>query len=188
MVDRTIAQVDRLLDQPLATSAAVNDRREPERAAVETVMREQVLPAYARYRKALERYRPNARETIGISELPNGAALYQSRLRAWNSLDLAPQRIHEIGLEELDAITERAGGRSRRALVMARRRKPKAAARERDADDVARNDPRDRDKADRAGWKASTDWFGKLPVANCVVRPIDLAREADVLDHYVGPS
>ena len=43
------------------------------------------------------------------------------------------------------------------------------------------------DQVERA-WTASASWFGRMPAANCVVRAIDLTREADVLDHYFGPS
>ena len=187
VVDRSIAQIDRLLAQPLATSSAVTLAPEPERAAIETVIRAQVLPAYARFREALERYRPHARETIGISEVPNGAALYESRLRAWTSLDLGARRIHEIGLEEVAAnaeeqaqIAARLGFRSASEAKEAARDGTRTTSRETILATATR-------QVERA-WEASADWFGKLPAANCSVRPIDLMREADVLDHYVGAS
>lgn len=187
VVARSLAQIDRLLGLPLAASAAVTIAPEPQRAIIEEVIREHVLPAYARYRQALELYRPHARETIGLSALPDGEALYASRLRAWTSLDLSPDRIHELGLDELEAITAE---QTRIAVGMGYGSVPEAkeAARERTRTTSRETILHTATSQVERAWAMSAKWFGKLPAANCSVRPIDLSREADVLDHYVGPS
>jgi uncharacterized protein (DUF885 family) len=160
---------------------------ESERAAVEAVIRTVVLPAYVRYREALARYRSRARASIGISEVPNGEALYLSRLRTWTSLDLPPQRIHEIGLEQLEL------NRQEQAQIAARLGSGSAAEAKEAAREGTRTTSREtilataKKQTERA-WTTSASWFGKLPAADCVVEPIDRAREADVLDHYTGPS
>src|SRR4029077_18137294 len=75
VVDRTIAQVERLLalqagDSPgmqpvAAASPEVKDR-------VAATIGDVVYPAQQRYLEALRAYRPSATETLGISSLPDG--------------------------------------------------------------------------------------------------------------------
>ena len=60
------------------------------------------------YRKFLtffyDEYYPNARETIGASDLPDGQAYYEQRTRHFTTLDLSPEEIHNIGLQEVKRI------------------------------------------------------------------------------------
>ena len=60
------------------------------------------------YRKFLtffnDEYYPNARETIGASDLPDGQAYYEQRTRHFTTLDLSPEEIHNIGLQEVERI------------------------------------------------------------------------------------
>jgi uncharacterized protein (DUF885 family) len=74
-------------------------------AAYAALLRERVLPAYARLADFLERdYLPGARSTVGWSDLPDGAAWYRWRIRGATTMDMAPQEIHRIGLEEVARI------------------------------------------------------------------------------------
>jgi uncharacterized protein (DUF885 family) len=61
------------------------------------------------YREFLDFFRneylPGARATIGASEMPNGRAYYQHKIREFTSLDLKPDEIHKIGLREVDRIS-----------------------------------------------------------------------------------
>jgi uncharacterized protein (DUF885 family) len=65
--------------------------------------------AVAGYRLLLDFYRaeylPHARATIGASELPDGRAYYAHQIRHFTTLDLSPERIHEVGLAEVERIT-----------------------------------------------------------------------------------
>jgi uncharacterized protein (DUF885 family) len=65
--------------------------------------------AVAGYRAFLDFFRkeylPNARQTIGASELPNGRAYYQQQIRQFTTLDLSPEEIHKIGLAEVERIS-----------------------------------------------------------------------------------
>jgi uncharacterized protein (DUF885 family) len=65
--------------------------------------------AVAGYRGFLDFFRqeylPNARKTLGASELPNGRAVYAQRIRQFTSLDLSPEEIHKIGLAEVERIS-----------------------------------------------------------------------------------
>ncbi|HEU4591624.1 MAG TPA: DUF885 domain-containing protein [Steroidobacteraceae bacterium] len=74
-------------------------------AAYAAVLRERVLPAYARLADFLERdYLPAARSTVGWSDLPGGAAWYRWRIRGATTMDMPPEEIHRIGLEEVARI------------------------------------------------------------------------------------
>lgn len=74
-------------------------------AEAQTVIRDQVAPAYAKLLKFMrEEYMPRARKTIDAYSLPDGKAFYQDRIREFTTLDLTPQQIHEIGLKEVARI------------------------------------------------------------------------------------
>ena len=51
-----------------------------------------------------DEYYPNVRETIGASDLPDGQAYYEQRTRHFTTLDLSPEEIHNIGLQEVERI------------------------------------------------------------------------------------
>jgi uncharacterized protein (DUF885 family) len=67
---------------------------------------DEVIPAYADIRDFMrERYLPNARMTLGASELPDGEAYYAALVRYYTTLDSAtPDEIHERGLREVARI------------------------------------------------------------------------------------
>ncbi len=75
------------------------------RSAYADALKNEVLPAYARLADFLERdYLPAARTTVGWSDLPDGPAWYRWRIRGATTMDLPPDRIHEIGLAEVARI------------------------------------------------------------------------------------
>jgi len=74
-------------------------------AAYRDALQREVLPAYARLADFFERdYLPAARSTVGWSDLPDGAAWYRWRIRGSTTMDLPPERIHQIGLSEVARI------------------------------------------------------------------------------------
>ena len=50
-------------------------------------------------------YLPGARTTLGASEMPNGPAYYQHKIREFTTLDLTAEEIHKIGLAEVARIS-----------------------------------------------------------------------------------
>src|SRR2546427_4418751 len=64
------------------------------------------MPAHERYLDALRAYRPHATETIGLHAIPNGDAIYASRILGWTTLALDPREVHQLGLDELSRIQE----------------------------------------------------------------------------------
>jgi uncharacterized protein (DUF885 family) len=64
-----------------------------------------IVPAYRRLHTfLLETYLPAARESIAISDTPDGLAWYENRVRHFTTTDLTPRQVHEIGRAEVARI------------------------------------------------------------------------------------
>jgi uncharacterized protein (DUF885 family) len=76
-------------------------RRDGEKALVD-----EVIPAYARVLAFMkDEYLPNARDTVGAYDLPNGETYYRALVRYYTTLDDAtPEAIHALGLKEVARI------------------------------------------------------------------------------------
>ncbi|WP_177179164.1 DUF885 family protein [Sphingomonas sp. OV641] len=99
---------------PAAVGAA--DRTRLAKAYAQQV-RDVLNPAHRRLRDFLQsEYLPKARETVGLSALPGGRALYDYQIEASTTLPLKADAVHELGLSEvarilaeMEAQKERAG-------------------------------------------------------------------------------
>lgn len=70
-----------------------------------TAIMSSVVPAYASFLKFItEEYLPEARSSLGASELPDGRRYYARRIRHFTTLDLSAEDIHAIGLAEVARI------------------------------------------------------------------------------------
>jgi uncharacterized protein (DUF885 family) len=188
VVDRTIAQVGRLLDtEPNASPALspVPTEDSNGRQRVVEILRDVVYPAYEEYLRALREYRPAAQEAPGLGALPGGDELYAAKIRVWTTLALGPESIHVQGVEDLQRIQQE------RREVAARlgASDPEAAIAAYSASGGNSFESRQQivelaqDQV-RRGWEASKGLFGRLPEAMCVVEPVDPAREDDILEYY----
>lgn len=73
-------------------------------AGVEAI-REGPVAAYAAFLRFFEdEYRPNARETIGASDLPDGRSYYAFLIGRFTTLDRTAEEVHRIGLGEVERI------------------------------------------------------------------------------------
>jgi uncharacterized protein (DUF885 family) len=143
------------------------------RRDLETAVRDSFRPALQRYLATVEdEVLPRARsdDRPGIGELPGGADIYASLIRAHTSVDMAAEAIHRIGLEEtarIDAELVELGrilGASTLPEVLGRLR----------GDPELHFGTRDEvfDTAERSLARATAampSWFGILPQATCVV-------------------
>jgi uncharacterized protein (DUF885 family) len=70
------------------------------------ILNERIIPAYARLLVFMrDEYAPNARDSLGASELPNGREYYAALVRYFTTLDDATAAdIHQRGLDEVDRI------------------------------------------------------------------------------------
>ena len=73
--------------------------------AGQAAIQKAVIPGYqAALDFLLDEYLPAARATIAASELPNGWEFYTHRIQFFTSLNLTPQEVHQIGLDEVKRI------------------------------------------------------------------------------------
>ena len=90
-----------------AMPEAISERRQKAiRKQGRAVMKKDVIPAFAKLATFMkEEYLPNSRETLGISETPDGHEHYAALTRYFTTLDDAtPEQIHQIGLKEVARI------------------------------------------------------------------------------------
>ena len=89
-------------DIPASVPAGEHNRLK--RAGRTTVLNS-AIEGYRRFLSFFQdEYYPNARQTTGASEYPNGNAYYQYRVNHFTTLELTPEQIHNIGLGEVERI------------------------------------------------------------------------------------
>ena len=116
LVERTLPQLTApLTDDPkqslfwrpilsFPASLGVSDRKRLT-LAFEQKLREEVFPAYRRLHEFLQdEYLPQARDSVGLSELPNGGSWYAYLARLHTGTTMTPEQIHQLGLAEVARI------------------------------------------------------------------------------------
>ena len=189
VVERTLAQVERLLAAPLEDSPAllaVPTEDAEGRERVVRALREIVHPALEGYRAALRDYLPHATETIGLAALPGGEAMYAAEILAHTTLPLTPREVHELGMDELERIQEERRACSQRlGYEDPARAAAEAASRAASPEELVALAEAQVAK----GWEAAPAWFGRLPSEPCEVRSVEPFREADMpFAFYQPPS
>ena len=193
VTERTIAQLERLLAVPVeetvvATAAKIGS--DADRGRIQRLVRDVVIPADRAFLDDLSgAYLAASREDPGLWSAPDGDALYRTQILAWTTLDIDPEEVHRIGLEELEAIEaerrviSRAEGygddtAAYRAALTADRTNIPATAEELLA--------RAREDIDRA-LALAPRYFGRLPRAGCDVRAVEAFKERDTPFAYYFP-
>ena len=102
IVDRVIVQLDALASAAPADSPfyslAVRDGDAAFSAKLKTLIAHRINPAIRDFRVFLAKdYLPNARDTIALSALPDGARCYQAQLRSYTTLDRTPAEVLALG-------------------------------------------------------------------------------------------
>jgi uncharacterized protein (DUF885 family) len=186
-VRRTIDQARQLLAKPLAEQPLL--MLEGDKRLVETttqkatpLVRDAVLPAFARYVDMLEReVLPNARPDgqDGLVYMPDGRACYAAMVRRSTTLNQPPEALHELGLKELDRIHAEFQVVGNRALNTTEL--PEIFERLRTDPDLYFDSSEEVEEAARVALaratKAMPEAFGRMPKAECIVRPVP-AHEA----------
>ncbi|MDT8450257.1 MAG: DUF885 family protein, partial [Wenzhouxiangellaceae bacterium] len=116
VVEAVIEQLAAIAETPPADSPLVEplDRLPPAIAAgnapelkqrAVALVADKVRPAYRELLAFFrQHYLPAARESIGISEVPDGRAYYRELVRKHTTLDTTPEEVHERGLAEVERI------------------------------------------------------------------------------------
>ncbi|HKG90243.1 MAG TPA: DUF885 domain-containing protein [Gemmatimonadaceae bacterium] len=197
-VELVIEQVDGLLSPPTRESPfyamAAQDSApgaEAFRADVERLVAADINPALARYRDYLRReYLPVARSTIAVSAIPNGAACYRALVRQFATVDVPPDEIHRVGLQqmakiegEMAEIARRSFGTSDvRAVLDRLKTDPQYTFKSRE-EVIAYS----RAAVERA-QRAAPRWFGILPKARVVIERYPEYRERSASGEYWPPA
>ena len=80
------------------------DQQRLRAAAVKTI-EDTVVPAYRKLARYFDKtYLPATRDTVGLSNLPNGSAWYEFLARRYTTTLMTPDEIHRTGLEEVKRI------------------------------------------------------------------------------------
>jgi uncharacterized protein (DUF885 family) len=200
-VERSLSQVDKYLESPLDRDPFVHltgpegwDGVDTWRADMQATVRDELRPAFARYRDVLRtELLPHSRsdEQPGLCWLgDDGTELYQSLVELHTGLPLTPDELHETGLAEVTerlpaefaAVGERQFGTAELPAIFSRLLDD-PALRYADADEILAHARGCLDAA-RA---AMGDWFGILPEAPCVLTPVPDFLAADAPAAYYTP-
>lgn len=108
-VDAVLAELNEVLAADLESSPfyspAARDGTGALAGELARLVRVEVLPAVKRHRDFLAgEYRDRAREAVGVSVHPDGAACYAASIRFHTGLRLTPQEIHENGRRQMEKI------------------------------------------------------------------------------------
>jgi uncharacterized protein (DUF885 family) len=77
------------------------------RAEAAAILTNSVVPAFRELHEFLVKtYLPGARESVGLGDLPDGAAWYAFNIRDKTTTSMTPQQIHELGLAEVKRIRQ----------------------------------------------------------------------------------
>ena len=204
-VRKTLEEVDTLLAHPvenwalLEPLATAHDgwpaaAREKFRQDLTTAARDVVAPAFARYRDFLRgSVMPAARtqDKAGLSFLPGGADCYRRQIRIQTSLDLTPEALHKLGLEQvakfrrdLSELGIKALGTGDIAAIQTRLRGDSAMHFRTAAEVEAKaEDALGRSRAAIPGW------FGIQPKARCEVKVMGMHEAPNsTVAYYRQPS
>ena len=184
IVTNVIGQLDGILATPVAKSPfyspAQRDSSAPFRANLARVIETELNPAIRRYRDFLSgEYLPKAREALGVSANPDGAACYRATIRGFATIDLDPDSVFTIGLaqmtrvdSEMRAISARSfGGESLATLLPKLRTDPRYTFRT--SQQIIDSSTAAIDRAKAAMGK----WFGRTPRADVVIQPYPEFRQ-----------
>jgi uncharacterized protein (DUF885 family) len=192
-VERAIEQIGRLLampvgDAPATTMVQVGD---DDRSRIAAAVEQQVYAGLRRLHEYLEQeYAPHARQEPGLSATPGGDEAYRLAIRMQTTLATTAEEVHAFGLADLEAIeaekdeiARRLGHADRHALREALAEDP--ANHTDDPDAIVRLAQEQTDRA----YAAAPQYFGRLPSANCYVKPVEAYREVESPPaFYMPPS
>jgi uncharacterized protein (DUF885 family) len=194
VAERTVAQLERLLAVPLDQAVVpqlAQVATEADREKVRRITEDVIYPADRAFLEVLKGdYIKATREDPGLWSAPGGDQIYRTQARAWTTLEIDPQEVHDNGLEELRIVDV-----GRRAIASRAGASSPAEYRQRLADDPA-NTPgskeellaRAREDIARA-MDVAPRYFGTLPKASCDVMAVEEFKERDApFAYYFPPS
>lgn len=199
-IERSINQLDGYLASPIESDPFANlagpadwDGEAAWRAELAAAVGEDLRPAFARYRAVLaDELAPVARadDRPGLCWLDGGDDLYRLLIRLNTGLELTPQELHDIGLDEVTEVLpaqyrvlgRRAFGTDDLGEIFEHLLHD-PDLRYRDGDEILAHARACLDEA----TAAMGDWFGILPEAPCELTPVPDFLAADAPAAYYTP-
>ena len=190
-VELVIAQLDSVLAAPLAQSPfyspAQRDADPAFRADWEKLLAESIQPAIRKYRDFLKNeYLAKARETIGVSALPNGVDVYRAVFRSNTTLDRPAEETFRLGEQYVAKYEAEAAEIGRKVFGTA----DLAVIRQKMAADP-RNHFKNRDElrkfsedAVARAHQALPAWFNHIPKADVIIEPVPAFLEKTASSSY----
>jgi uncharacterized protein (DUF885 family) len=190
-VSLVIGQLDALLGAPVESSPffspATRDATPEFKEAWQKLLTAEINPAVRRYRDFLDKeYLAGARDSIGISALPNGSEIYRALFRSATTLDRPAEETFRLGQEavqkyetEAAAIGQEIAGSSDLAVVRAKI-KADPANYFKDREDLLAFS---KDAVERAR-RALPQWFLILPKADVIIEPVPAFLEKTASSGY----
>lgn len=201
-VERLLASVEGylagpLVDDPLVAVGGPDDwDGEPAwRDELRVVVRDHVRPAFATFADRVRAEQlPEGRddEHAGLAHVDPDGEVYATLARVHTSLELDAEEVHHVGIEHIEGqlarewaeLGQATHGESDPTILMK----------------VLRNDPSLRYESAEAmeehareavarAKQVAPDWFGRLPQADCVVRPVpEYLAESAAPAYYMQPA
>ncbi len=202
-VEKTIQQIDAYLQVPIDVDPFLDVKPPPtftdeQTAAWRERLKAQVVdsvrPGYELYREALvnevlDKSRPP--EKTGLRWLPDGEEVYDKAILRHTTLHMTAHEVHEVGLEMIDRLADEYRFMGARALGLTDLAQIYHQLRN-DSDLRFENSEQIVAAAEHAMARAKDaipNWFGRLPVADCVVVEIpELGAESAPLAFYLPPA
>jgi uncharacterized protein (DUF885 family) len=195
VTERTIAQLERMLAIPIEEAiipGSLIGATDEERERIRDIVRDVIYPADDAFLETLRgEYRYASREEPGLWSAPNGDQLYRTAIRSWTTLEMEPEAIHQIGLDDIEAIDD-----ERREIARAAGFGDDVAGYRAHLNEDPANTPgskaelvaRAEEDIERA-MAVAPQYFGRLPKAGCEVRPVEEYKEKDApFAYYYPPS
>jgi uncharacterized protein (DUF885 family) len=190
-----IDQMQSLIATPVKESPfdspAVRDKVPAFTNEFDALVKDQINPAFARYRDFLRKeYLPAARDAIAISANPHGDACYAAAVRFHSSLPMDAGDVHALGLRQIDLLTAEMKTIAERSFHTSD--VPKLLQQLRTDRKYLFKDRQDLmaySQAALARAKAAAPrWFGLLPKADVVIQPYPTFREKSGPNEYNPPA
>jgi uncharacterized protein (DUF885 family) len=196
VVRRVIRQMDDMAGTTPEASPFFSPAERSTDPAFKTAFRQlisdQINPALRRYGHFLsETYLPKARESIAVTELPNGDACYRAFIRAETSLPLSPLEVFQLGqktvasnLSDVLRLGRKLYGKSDVASILAAiKARPEEHFKSKDELLVF-----SRDFLDRVGSKTAQRLITHMPMQNVVIQPERAFEEQAAVSSHLDPQ
>lgn len=190
-----LQQVDALLAMPAVESPlygpAKRDSTPAFRSSLAQIIDREVNPALRRFREYVEtEYLPRARTTIAVSALARGRACYGAAVRQFSTLDVPPEEVHQLGLQQMARIESEMRTIAQRSFNttdvrgLLDRLKSDTQYTFRTREEIIEHSRAAIARAEREMPK----WFGIMPRAKVVVERYPEFREKSAVGEYQSPA